>query len=426
MRILVYSLNFAPELVGIGKYNADFANWLTKQGHEVQVICAPPYYPTWSVYPGYKSEHYAKQRYRRTTVYRCPIWVPAKPTGLKRILHLLSFAISSLPVLLWRTLAWQPDVIFVLEPPIFCLPSALACASLFDSKVWLHVQDLEIDAGFSLGLVPQSKWFQKLVYGLEGWLLKRTSVISSITDKMLNAIQKKGILPSKCVLFPNWIDTQAVRPLANSSVFREELGIATKQTVCLYSGNLGNKQGLEILIESARLLQSQSNITFVIAGEGSMKEALIQLSSDLNNIVFLPLQPTHRFNELLNLADIHLLPQSTEAADIVFPSKLKAIFASGRPVIATANAHTQLHDIVKGRGLVVPPGNLEAFSQAIQDLSLDSATRLRLGNAARNYAMAHWERNNIMSNVEFRLLALLSPQHLPIAQRRSLSQKSFS
>jgi colanic acid biosynthesis glycosyl transferase WcaI len=414
LRILIYSLNYAPELVGISKYNTDFAAWLTEKGYEVQVICAPPYYPQWKIQSGYSGCSYQRDCHQRTEVFRCPIWVPKKPNGLKRILHLLSFAISSLPILLWRSCVWKPDIIFVIEPPFFCLPGTLLISKLFSSKVWLHIQDLEIDAGFSLGLIPRLEAFKSIVFSLEHWLLCRVSFLSTISEEMLQRIQSKGISKNSITLFPNWVDTHAIKPYAHTSPLRAELRLDAKQIICLYAGNLGAKQGLEILINAARQLQGHTNITFVIAGEGSMRQTLMEQADNLPNIKFLDLQPDERFNDLLNMADIHLLPQSLEAAALVLPSKLKAMFASGRPVISTTATDTQLAQLVTNRGINVQPGNVEQFSKAILLLSQDAALRVRLGNEARNYAIIHWGRNQVLTEIEKQLTQLMAVD-LPVA-----------
>lgn len=406
MRIIIYSLNYSPEIIGIGKYNADLANWLTKQGHEIQVICAPPYYPSWIVQEGYSAWRYFSDQSSKSSVLRCPIWVPKTPSGLKRILHLISFAISSWPILFWYSLTWKPDIIFTLEPPFFCLPGALFISKLFKCKVWLHIQDFELDAGFNLGLVPNSRIIRKIAFKCERWLLRQTAMVSTISEEMLKLLQRKGVSIRQSVIFPNWVNTKEIAPLDRISPFRATLGLRPDQTVCLYSGNLGNKQGLEILIDAARHLQHQPDIAFVIAGDGPMRQSLVEQAKDLQTVQFLELQPRERFNELLNLADIHMLPQSKEASDLVFPSKLKAMFASGRPAIATVHPSTQLAQVVEGRGLVVAPGNTVQLSKAIRLLSQDRELRCTLGNAARNYAIDHWGQNSILNRIEQHFIQL--------------------
>ncbi|MDF1594220.1 MAG: glycosyltransferase [Desulfobacterales bacterium] len=88
MRILIVGINFAPELVGIGKYTAEMVDWLAGQGHDVRVVTAPPYYPKWQVWDGYSGRHYKLENNNGVRVYRCPLWVPEMVSGLKRILHL--------------------------------------------------------------------------------------------------------------------------------------------------------------------------------------------------------------------------------------------------------------------------------------------------------------------------------------------------
>ena len=117
MRILIVAMNFAPELTGIGKYVGDMTAWMGEAGFDVRVVTAPPYYPEWSVRAGYSAHRYRTEHLAGAKVFRCPLWVPQRPGGLTRLLHLISFALSSLPVILWQALAWRPQVVIVIEPP---------------------------------------------------------------------------------------------------------------------------------------------------------------------------------------------------------------------------------------------------------------------------------------------------------------------
>ena len=406
MKIIIYGLNFRPEKIGIGRYNSELASWLIDQGHTVKVICAPPYYPSWTIQDGYSALTYSSECEGNFSITRCPIWVPKSPTGLKRVIHLISFAVSSWPILLWYSLFWKPDLIFTVEPPIFCLPITLLISKVFKRKLWLHIQDFELDAGFSLSLIPNIPLFKKTVFWFEHFLLKRLDMVSTITEEMMKILASKGVSEEKCVLFPNWVDTKAIAPNSDTNYFRNWLGLRSDQIVCLYSGNLGAKQGLEIIIDSAQCLAHQQNITFVIAGDGPMKDKLTERSKNLKNVTFLDLQPQEFFNGLMNFADIHLLPQSAEASDLFFPSKLKAMFASGRPVISTAFPGTQLAQVIAGKGIVSPPGDVELLSKAIMLLSKDRQLCQQLGNAARHYAINNWEKNVVLGNIEKQFLDL--------------------
>jgi colanic acid biosynthesis glycosyl transferase WcaI len=403
MKILLISTNYSPELTGIGKYSGEMAEWLSDHGHEVRVVCAPPYYPEWKISDGYSAWKYQKQSTENLTVYRCPIWVPAKPSGLKRLIHLASFALTSLPVVL-RHIFWRADVIICVEPPLFNSFGAILASKLSGAKSILHIQDYEVDAAFELGIV-KANWLKRFIYGVECFLMRRFNKVSTISEAMLKKLDEKGIEPNKQLFFPNWVDTTFIHPLNTVSEYRSELNIPLDTPVVLYSGNMGEKQGLEIVIKAAKNLADE-NIQFIMCGSGAALERLQILAESLDNIVWLPLQPFERLNDFLNLADIHLLPQQAGAADLVMPSKLTGILSSGRPVVATAEQGTQVACVVEGKGIVVEPADSEAFSAAIKTLANDQNLRDKLGFEARTYAENSLEYKAIMRNFESELKTL--------------------
>ncbi|MGB7600539.1 MAG: glycosyltransferase WbuB [Candidatus Sulfotelmatobacter sp.] len=418
MRILIHGLNFAPELIGVGKYTGEMAEWLAAQGHQVRAVTAPPFNPQWIVAPGFSAWRYASedsncrgQAIRREgsaiagghlQVFRCPVWVPLHPSATKRILHLASFALASFPVMLGQSI-WRPEVVLVVEPTLFSLPAARLTARFSGARSWLHVQDFEADAGFKLGLL-HSPGLRCAIQCAEKKLMSAFGRVSTISQKMLAKLVQKGVSPSACCLFPNWVDTAAIYPLPEPSPLRVELGITASETVALYSGTMARKQGLEIMAQAARRLSGISGLRFVFCGEGSGKAALATLTASLANVQWLPLQPFDRLNNLLNLADVHLLPQKADAADLVMPSKLTGMLASGRPIVATAHPGTQLAQAIEGRGIVVEPGDAGAFADAVEQLAHDRDWRERLGRSAREYAVSELEKQTVLNRFERDLL----------------------
>ncbi len=410
MRLLLYGINYIPELTGVGKYTGEMAEWLAAQGHEVRVVTAPPYYPAWKVGIGFSAWYYRSEYLKGVKVWRCPLWVPRQPSGLKRLLHLASFAVSSLPLTLWQGLFWQPDVVLVVEPAFFCVVGALLASRLSGAKAWLHIQDFEIDAGFDMGLLPSSGFLRSIAMQLEHWLMDRFDRISTISEFMVERLRTKHIHASKCVYFPNWVDTETVYPLQGPNPLREELEIMPDAFVALYSGSMGEKQGLEILIEAAHLLVADyPKLLFVLCGEGPAKKRLVELAQGMPNVRFLNLQPLERLNALLNIANVHLLSQLSNAADLVMPSKLKAMCASGRPVIATADCDTQVARVVQKCGIAVPPENVTTFANAIVYLATNPEECTRLGKAARQFAVTHWHQEKVLQQLEQKLVGLCFP-----------------
>ena len=299
---------------------------------------------------------------------------------------------------------WRPDAVVVVEPPLFCAPQAWLVARLSGGKAWLHIQDYEVEASFDLGLL-KGVALRCLVVGGERWLMRRFDRVSTISDSMLNRLSTKGVAQKKSVLFPNWVDTNDIFPLGRTSTYRAELGISDDMCVALYSGNMGKKQGLEILLEAARLLQNESRLLFVLCGEGPAREGLMQMGAGMSNVRWLPLQPIENLNELLNLADVHLLPQRADVADLVMPSKLFGMLASGRPILATAHSGTQLAKMVSSCGKVVEPGNTQAVAQGLLELLHSPQVRAALGSAARRAAQA-WDKEKVLSGFEIQLQEL--------------------
>jgi colanic acid biosynthesis glycosyl transferase WcaI len=416
LRILIYGLNYSPELTGIGKYTGEMAEWLAKQGHEVRVVTAPPYYPAWRIRDDYRGTWYRTEHAPgRPVVHRTPLYVPEKPTGIKRIIHLVSFMLGSLPVLLRETY-WQPEVVFTVEPTFFCAPLTLFVAKSAGAAAWLHVQDFEVDAAFDLGLLPAQGPIHDTALRIEKFFIYAFDRVSGISVRMIERANAKGIPTNRIVLFPNWVDVDAIHPMepqANrTNLIRRELaghvpGIADK-VILLYSGNMGAKQGLELLPPLAKVFETDPRIHFIFCGDGAFRKRLEALVAQRPNVTLLPLQPLERLNDLLNAADIHLLPQRASAADLVMPSRLSAMLSSGRPVIATAHPGTQVAIVVEGRGLVVPPENVEALEAAVLRLTEDPGLRLKLGLAAREYAVQHLGKQNVLERFERDLNALVS------------------
>ena len=420
MRILIQGINFFPEPVGVGKYTGEMASWLAARGHEVRIVTSPPHYPQWRVLPEYRAWKYSRERHpvrdnlehlsgnplpsaAKMEVFRCPIWVPRSPNGLRRLLYPASFGLSSWLAML-RQIAWRPDVALLVEPTLFCSFQALLVARLSGAKAWLHVQDFEVDAAFELGDFS-SPVVRQLAQAAERFLMRRFDRVSSISGRLVERLIAKGVNAPQCLLFPNWVDTSAIYPLPGPSPLRQKFGIPDQAIVALYSGNMGKKQGLELLADAShQLAPRRPDIQFVFCGEGSYRDTFSRLAGESRNVMFLPVQPADRLNDLLNLADIHLLPQRANAADLVMPSKLTGMLASGRAVVATASAGSQLFTVLDGRGMLTPPGNVNAFVSAVIRLADDRDLRRQLGEEARKYAIRRLQRDEILGKFELALM----------------------
>lgn len=385
LKLLIVGLNYAPEMVGIGVYTSGMAEALAEMGHDVRVIAGQPYYPQWRVFAGFSAWRWTTTVENGVRITRCPHYIPGRPTGARRLFHHLSFAASSLVPALAAAVRQRPDVVMTIAPSIIAAPVARTAAFLCGARSWLHVQDFEVEAAAATGLVREGLLL-RLARGFERRLLGAFDRVSSISPKMCERLAEKGVHGERIVELRNWADTDIV-PLERPSIYRTEWQITTPH-IALYSGNIANKQGIEIIVEAARLLAHRTDLTFVVCGEGPNRKTLEAKAKGLSNIQFHDLQPKERLNDLLGLATMHLMPQRAGAADLVLPSKLGNMLASGRPVIATAMPGTGLAAEVEGCGMVVEPGNAAAFAEGIESLAMSEADRTRLGEAGKRRAEA--------------------------------------
>ena len=404
MKLLLYGLNYAPEPVGIGKYSGELAEWLAGRGHEVRVITAPPYFPQWRAI----ANRYRREQRRGVAIWRCPLWVPRRPSGVSRLIHLASFAISSLPVLLAQR-KWRPDVVLTVAPAFFCAPGALLLGNLCGeaTTTWLHIQDFELDAAFELGIL-KGRWIRRIAENWERSTLQSFSKISTISASMRQRVIAKGVQVHRVSLLPNWVGLQTIYPLnpiqVDNNPYREELQISEEKIILMYSGSMNKKQGLDLLVEVIKTLAHFPNLIWLLAGEGPTKAELVRDTVGLINVIHLPLQPEERMNDWLNLADIHLLPQKANAADLVLPSKLLGILASGRPLVASTPMGSELGLLAEQAGIRVEPGDSGGFSKAIGELVSNREKRMQLGANGRHLAEEKFGRDTVLVQLEIDLV----------------------
>lgn len=409
MNILLVSLNYSPELTGIGKYNGEMCRELASKGNNVTVICAPPYYPDWKVKQCYKNS-FKREIKDGVEVIRCPVFLPKKLNSFTRILHLFSFMATSLIALL-SILRRKFDVSVVIQPTLFAVPGFLVYCWIKKSKSIMHIQDYELDAFQGLSSSKFSKdfrWARKL----ETSLMVRFDVISSISRRMLDLAEERGVPRERLVFFPNWSDCNLFNPNKDCGSIRQEWGFSSSDKIVLYSGNLGKKQGLGIILDVAKKLSKNTTIKFLIVGAGVGASALKARAEklELSNVFFKPLVEYRDLPKLLATADVHLVTQKKGVADAVFPSKLTNILSSGGKAIVSAEEGTELYNISKVHPFlykVIAPENLEQLQQAILSVIHESPNS-KHNMLAREFAVKNIDKKSVLDDFTKELSRLIA------------------
>lgn len=400
-RILLIGGNFSPEPTGIGKYNGEMMKWLAENGYDCTVITSYPYYPEWKVQPPYdkKKNWYTKEKQGNLTVYRCPQYVPAKPTGKTRIMLDFSFAVAAFFKLLTLLPRKKYDVVITVVPPFHLGLLAVIYKKLRGAKVFYHIQDMQIEAARDLKMIASPKLIN-ILFKMERYIFRQADMVGSISDGMMKRIQEKA--KKDIFFFPNWVDVNKFHPIEERLLLKTEYGFAATDKIVLYSGAIGEKQGLESILQAAQTLKADRHLKFLICGSGPYKERLVAQAQEmgLENVIFFPLQPFERFNHFLNMADVHLVIQKANASDLVMPSKLTTILAVGGLALITANSGTSLHDLVSthNMGILVDAENQQALNEGILR-SVTEDVKVIAGNG-RAYAENYLSVGRIMGRFE--------------------------
>jgi colanic acid biosynthesis glycosyl transferase WcaI len=404
MRILVLAINYWPERTGIGPVLTRRCEYLASVGHEVTVCTGMPYYPEWRTHSSYTGKLFSREERNGVKIVRSYVWIPKKLTSRKRVLFEASFLVSSL---LRTVLSDKPELLLVVSPPLGLGLSAVLLSRWWNVPYVFDVQDLQPDAAADLGMLPGPAL--PALYRLEAMAYRNAALISTVTEGMRQKIVAKGIRADNVVVVPPPADNEmfGVGNVVQGSEFRSKHGLEQKFIVA-HSGNMGVKQGLDVVLNAALQLREERNIVFLMAGDGAMKSSLQQRAATLNlaNVKFLPLQEQEQFLQMLAAMDMGLIVQQSTVSDIVFPSKTVTLLSAARPVGAAVSANSEVGRVIRtsGGGVVVESENTEALVSAIQDFSRDPVKRLAMGECGRQYALRHWDETRVLSRLEAYLL----------------------
>lgn len=403
-RILLLGGNFFPEPTGIGKYNGEMVEWLSDNGYTVTVVTTFPYYPYWKAQKPYTKRRFWFKKEKKifadktnpVEIIRCPHYIPSNPSGFKRMISDFSIVFGTFLIILKLLFRPKYDYVMTVAPPFQTGLLAVFYKKLKRATTLYHIQDLQIDAALELGMI-KSKFIIKVLLSMERFILQHTDYISSISIGMIDRIRSK--LDKKIIFLPNWVETDKFFPLFDKGAIKTSFGFLKEDKIVLYSGAIGLKQGLESILYTAQSFREFSDIKFVICGAGPYKTNLIRMqeSLKLTNVIFLPLQPYEKFNDFLNMADLHLVLQKDGASDLVMPSKLSTILSVGGLSIVTAKHGTGLHSYIDSNkiGILIEPENQKMLNDSIYAALYEDQRHIQ--SNARSYAEKYLSINSILS-----------------------------
>ena len=391
MHIKIVTISYYPDRIGIAPIADDLSRGLLERGHQVTVIAGLPHYPSWEVPAEYRRHPFRREiRHGGVSVWRSYLHASKRATVLARSAFYGSFTASASFNLMRSGSA---DAVLIISPPPTVNFAAAAFRRLHGAAVVLNVQDIVPDAPIAFGMMSNPLQI-KVFRWLESYAYSSSDRIVVVAQSFVSNLRAKGVPAEKLHVIHNWIDTDEVRPLDRMNPFRLENGFGEDQFLVMYAGNIGLSQGLETVLEAAEALQSQDNIVFVLVGGGANLSKLQEKAGAmrLTNVRFIPTQPEMKWVQAA--ADVSLVMQQSNVLDVNLPSKIPAIMASGRPMVAGLNRAGDAAAIVceADCGLIIEPGNGAQLADAIRQLQDSRALRQRFADNGRHYAVAHFSR----------------------------------
>lgn len=398
MKVLVLTQYFPPETGAPQNRLHSLANYLSDFGADVSVLTAMPNYPKSEVYDGYKGRWYAKERDGKITIYRSWIFVHKSKGIIVRLLNYFSFVFTALFVGIFKIK--KHDIIICESPPLFLGITAMLLRLFKGSKLVFNVSDLWPESAEKLNII-NNKFLLSISYKLEALIYKKSSLVSGQTQGIIDSVNSR-FPNTNTFLLRNGIDTNQFKTLGNRTTFRETHHFHHTDFIVAYAGIIGHAQGLEILVEAANQLQENTNIKFMLVGDGPVKDSLIELAKKytLKNITFINSIPRSQMPDVIAACDCYVTPLRKNDLFLgAIPSKIFEPLYFGKPVLLGVNGEAKALFVDEGKcALHFEPENTQQLVEGIKLLHRDTNLYQTLSKNGITYVSSNFNRKILAQN----------------------------
>lgn len=404
-RVLILTLVYPPDSVSTAQIVGDLATDLHALGHDVTVVTTTPHYnrdpEAEARQPLSRSWGRIVQRsmHGRVPVYHT--WMPAKSRSVPArlaawcLFHALSLVVGI-------TGARGVDAIIAPSPPLTTGIAAWLLGLWHRAPFIYNVQEVYPDIAINLGAVRNPIAIRAL-FSLERFVYARASHITVIADRMRTRLLDKGVDAARVSVVPNFIDPDSMQAVPAPNDFTREHEL-DGHFVVTYAGNMGPAQGLDALLDAARLLADQPTIVLVLVGGGTSWEALATRVRDdgLANVRMIEHQPYSRVPEIYGASHLSVVAQAASTGSDAVPSKAYRIMACGRPILAITETGSDLATLVtdSNAGFVVPQNDARALAAVIRHAHSHQEELERMGARGRRHVVAHYARASITARYD--------------------------
>jgi glycosyltransferase involved in cell wall biosynthesis len=389
-QVLLVTTNYWPEPTGTAPFATDLAMALTLEGNFVSVVTTFPHYPWWSIPSQYQGMQNLSHGDDGISIFRTRHYIPKTSNLITRLMYELSL-LKNLMQCMKRIETSNMDYVVTIGSSFAGHFIGKKFAKQKKIPLLIIIHDL-IGKGLEQSGIPGGRIISKLVQCLESSNLKKASGIAVISPAMKNALKEMGVEPDKVSLIPLYV-TNTI-PELGSATAKMANGWDPNTFAVVHSGNMGNKQNLETLIDAAKILISKTGITFYLVGHGNQEAHLKNLAKGLKNLHFMPAVADEDFPNVLGGADLLVVSERASQLEMSLPSKLTSYFFSNRPVIASVPFAGATAQYLDGLAQIVPAEDPKLLAEKILFMKQNEAFRKSLAETALEYARLNLTREN--------------------------------
>ncbi len=422
MRILYLSQYFPPEVGATQTRAYEMAQGLVQAGHTVTMLTEVPNHPEGVIRPEYRRRFWVREELDGIDVIRVWVWTSPVKTMRTRLAFYLTFMLQAILAGLLRARG-RYDLLYATSPPLFVGGAALALSHLRRIPMVFEVRDLWPESAVALGELRNPRWI-RWATALEEQCYRRARRIVVVTEGIRRRLVERGFPAEKIVLIPNGANTDLFRPEPTAGYFlRRELGFGEERFskrpfLVLYAGIHGVAQGLETVLEAARLLTGAPHIHFLLVGEGPCKADLMRRKEEmgLRNVTMLEGRPREEMPAFFSAADVALVPlRRAELFHSALPSKMFDAWACACPVVLSIPGEAREVLERAQAGVYVPPEEPREMARAILALSADREKCREMGRRGRHFVEEHYSRQTQARQLVDLLEGLLPNRNRPVS-----------
>ena len=398
MKLLILTQYFPPEVGAPQNRIYELALRLKSKGIDISVLTAMPNYPQMIIHKEYKGKCYCKEDMNGLIVHRTWIYVSKSKKIIFRLLNYFSFVFSSL----WFGLIKirKHDVLLVESPPLFLGITAYLLSRAKKAKMIFNVSDLWPESAEKLEIIS-NKRILSLATKLEEFCYRKSALITGQTQGIVNNIQSR-FSNKRVYWLKNGVDIKFYdvnKALSETNSWRKINGYSDEDFILFYGGIIGHAQGLELILNAAKLLEEKDRIKFVLLGSGPEKEKLLSLKQELQltNLEFYDAVPKSKMQEIIMDMDATIVPlKRLDLFKGAIPSKIFENLALKKPILLGLEGEAKQLFIDEGNcGLAFEPENTEDLVKQIITLYNNPELAKELGENGLKYASENFNRDKI-------------------------------